>query len=42
MYKEEEAERSKLMEDVIKIYEKSKEHDFKIAETERKLFGLKD
>ncbi len=42
MYKEEEAERSKLMEDVIKMYEKSKEHDFKIAETERKLFGLKD
>lgn len=42
MYKEEEAERSKLMEDVIKIYEKTKDHDVKIAESDRKIFALKD
>lgn len=36
MYKEEEAERAKLMEDVIKIYERAKDHDSKIVEAERK------
>ena len=36
MYKEEESERAKLMEDVIKIYEKTKENEHKIIESERK------
>jgi hypothetical protein len=29
MYKDEEAERAKLLEDIIKIYEKTKENDYK-------------
>ena len=36
MYTEEEAERAKLMDDVIKIYERAKDHDSKIVEAERK------
>jgi hypothetical protein len=42
MYKEEEAERAKLLEDVIKIYEKSKENDFKILEAERKIISMNE
>ena len=35
MYKEEEAERAKLFEDIIKIYEKTKENESKIQHVER-------
>ena len=42
MYKEEEAERAKLMEDVIKIYERAKDHDGKIVEAERKFVALNE
>jgi adenylate cyclase len=37
MYKEEESERAKLLEDVIKIYEKTKENELKIIEFEKKM-----
>jgi hypothetical protein len=42
MYKEEEAERAKLMEDVIKIYERAKDHDSKIVEAERKFAAFNE
>ncbi len=37
MYKEEESERAKLLEDVIKIYEKTKEIEVKTFEFEKKI-----
>ena len=42
MYKEEEAERAKIMEDVIKIYEKTKENESKIIEAERKMQAVNE
>ena len=42
MYKEEEAERAKLMEDVIKIYERAKDHEAKIGEAERKFAAVNE
>ena len=40
MYKEEEAERTKIMADLIKIYEKTKEQEFKAQEQDRKIASL--
>ena len=42
MYKEEESERAKLMEDVIKIYEKTKENEHKITDFDRKINLIND
>ena len=40
MYKEEEAERTKIIADLIKIYEKTKDQDLKAQEQDRKISNL--